>query len=351
MRKTMKILVAIVIVLLLVELGVFAYYMYKIRYTLHNVKTVSNYSVVDTTRDGLFNMSYAPVSQDGKVHLYGYGRPKWRHNKLYKKVINLSHGAVSSITEAKPPKEVRSDSIGEVKGFNLNGQFYVYTNFWGKRKYLTIFPTWASQNARSLYFKNAYKNYLWNTVTDKVVPLFYDILPGPGLTHKNFLFFEHTDFEGKKRHLAVTSVSPHNIYDIDIESGYIQPYSTSINNLYSHFDSSHNLYLSGGPIKLADKGCYLVAGHIAKGGWGGLRMTFFYTFRDRYPFDILSVSEPLSFGFSKRLEYCNQMFEEKGKLYISLGVNDEYSVLLQIKTNAILLKLSPVIKAHTPCGV
>ena len=60
------------------------------------------------------------------------------------------------------------------------------------------------------------------------------------------------------------------------------------------------------------------------------------TFSDKYPFEILSVSNPISFGFSNTLEYCNQIFRIDDDVYISLGVKDRYSVLLQAKLEDIL---------------
>lgn len=304
------------------------------RYAMHNVRTLSDFCIIDETRKWIFNMSYAPV--DGRLH--GYGRPIIWHDKLYKKVISLSGDVCGGIEVVQLPGEVTDRFVGEAKGMTLDGQFHVYTNFWGSREELDIFPTWASQNSRDLFFSSGYKNYLWNTVTGKVVPMFYDTCPGKGLTHKNFLLFEHLGCQ--KEHLAVTQVSPHIICCVDLDSGYMRPRSSTQNSLPDFFGLS--AYLSGGPVRLADRGCYLVAGHVAKGAWGGLRMTFFYTFRDSYPFDILSVSKPVSFGFSNRLEYCNQLFELEGSLYISLGVNDSYSVLLQISVDAVLAELSPL---------
>ena len=294
-------------------------------------------AVVDTTEDGLFNTSYALVHRDGQVQFHGYGRPKKTHAKLYLKIIDTYGNLISPPTEVELPPQVLDYLVGEVKGFTLNNQFYVYTNFWGERKSLDIFPRWASNYSRELYFKSVYKNYLWNTNTGKVVPLFYDVLPGPNLTNKNFIFFQ----DGKKI-LVITSVSPHRIYELDMNTGYMKPYFTTTNKLANFFDPDYRINLSGGPVRIPHKGCYLVAGHISKGGFGGLRMTFFYTFSDSYPYEVLSVSAPVSFGFSNRLEYCNQMFEYEGFLHLSIGVNDDYSTLIRVDPEEVFSILRPL---------
>ena len=319
-----------------------------------NPKTITNFGLRDVTREGLFNMSYSPVKHEGIISLVGYGRSKDlsgvnppvppAHAELYEKIIPLFGSSPSKDARlVKLPTEVKDTYVGEVKGYILNGDFHIYTNFRGERDTLGIFPNWISDTARNLYFKNDSKNYLWNTTSNRVVPLFYEIPPGKGFTHKNFLFFEHHDSHGTKKHLVVTSISPHIIYQLDIGTGYIYPHSKTTNDkLEDFFHTDYNLFLSGGPVRIPSKNCYLVAGHVSKGGWGGTRMTFFYTFRDEYPFDILSVSEPLSFGFSNRLEYCNQIFLHENHLYVSLGIEDEYSVLLYLHLDTVFSTLTPI---------
>jgi hypothetical protein len=287
--------------------------------------------LIDTTRNNLFNTSYSPVYQNGQLQFHGYGRPKKGHDKLYLKIINPSGNIISSPREIELPPEVLDTHVGEVKGFILNDQFYIYTNFFGKRKSLNIFPQSASKNAIELYFKSDYKNYLWNINTGNVIPLFYDILPGPGLTHKNFLFFQD-----ENKTLVITSISPHRIYELDMNTGYMQPHVITSNMVVNFLGSDYRVNLSGGPVRIPERGCYLVAGHVSKGGWGGLRMTFFYTFRDSYPYDVISISNPMCFGFSNKLEYCNQMFEHGGSLYLSIGVNDDYSTLISLDIKNIL---------------
>ena len=339
MKKNIKVLLIILGILLvttfLVLLGRWVYRKRRHRYVRDDIVTMDSH-LVDTTKDGLFNTSYALVHRDGQVRFYGYGRSKEGHDDLYLKIIDTYGNLISPPTKVKLPPEVLDTNVGEVKGFTLNDQFYVYTNFFGKRESLDIFPRWASKHARDLYFKSNYKNYLWNTNTGKVVPLFYDILPGPELSNKNFLFFQ----DGKKI-LVITSVSPHRIYELDMKTGYMQPYATTTNLLVNFFDPDYRLSLSGGPVRIPHKGCYLVAAHVSKGGWGGLRMTFFYTFSDSYPYDVLSVSAPVSFGFSNRLEYCNQMFEYEGSLHVSIGVNDDYSTLIRVDPEKVFDLLFP----------
>jgi hypothetical protein len=340
MKKNIKVLLTILCILLvttlLVLLGRWVYRKRRDRYARDDIATMDS-RLVDMTKDGLFNTSYALVHRDGQVRFYGYGRPKKGHDKLYLKIIDTYGNLISPPTKVKLPPEVLDTNVGEMKGFTLNDQFYVYANFFGERESLDIFPRWASKHARDLYFKSDYKNYLWNTNTGKVVPLFYDILPGPGLTNKNFLFFQ----DGKKT-LVITSVSPHRIYELDMNTGYMQPYVTTTNEVMNFLGSDHRVNLSGGPVRIPHKGCYLVAGHVSKGGWGGLRMTFFYTFKDSYPYDVLSISAPVSFGFSNKLEYCNQMFEYEGSLHLSIGVNDDYSTLIRVDPEKVFDLLFPL---------
>ncbi|MCP4727798.1 MAG: hypothetical protein GY863_22360 [bacterium] len=335
MRRFTKILLILLgillVTILLVLLGRWVY-----RKWWDDIATMDIH-IVDTTKDGLFNTSYALVHRDGQVQFHGYGRPKKGHNKLYLKIIDSSGNLISAPTKVELPPQVLDTNVGEMKGFTFNDQFYVYTNFFGKRESLDIFPRWASKLARELYFKSDYKNYLWNMNTGKVVPLFYDVLPGPELTNKNFLFFQ----DGKKI-LVITSVSPHRIYELDMSTGYMQPYVTTTNEVMNFLGSDHRVNLSGGPVRIPHKGCYIVAGHVSKGGWGGLRMTFFYTFKDSYPYDVLSISAPVSFGFSNKLEYCNQMFEYEGSIHLSIGVNDDYSTLIRVDPEEVFSVLRPL---------
>ena len=326
--KLLIICIGIILLLILVILNCFKKDKFK-----NNIINVKKYKIIDITKDNLFNMSYM-INKDN--YLYGYGRNKTTnkkqgHNKLYRKIIDINGNIISNITEIILLDQVKDEYVGEVKCFLLNDKFYLYTYFFGEeKKSLDIFPKWASRNSKNLYFKSYYKNYLWNTNSNKVVPLFYDKLPSKELTNKNFLFFENN-----LNNLVITNVSPHMIFKLDINSGYMIPYAETENNLHKIFEG-YNICLSGGPIKILNKKCYLVAGHIAKGGWGGLRKTFFYTFRDHYPFDILSYTDIIDFGFSKNLEYCNQIFDINNNLYISLGVNDDYSVLISLPINYII---------------
>ena len=285
----------------------------------------------------LFNMSYF-IGDD--MRIYGYGRNKNGHNRLYQ--TKLDDGKPPSIVTL--PNALKEIHIGEVKGVVLNGRPYLYVHTWGGLVNINNFSFNIPQESKRLFFQSRYKNYLWAIGTQTVVPLHYDVPPGNGRTHKNFLLFEHREPMKKNRHLVVTSVTPHIIYEVDLGSGYMRPYSKTENPLASHFDPKYHLFLSGGPIQLVDRQCYLVAGHMANGGWGGIRMTFFYTFRDQYPFDILAVSKPIHFGYSRRLEYMNQIFLDRGKIYMSLGIDDDYTVLIRTPLSNILNALLPISK-------
>lgn len=335
-------LIIILIIILTILLILFVYFRINTYVDKYISMDREKYEILDTTKDNLFNMSYM-INKDN--YLYGYGRPKFKngkgHHKLYRKIIDLDGKIIENVTEIKLLDQVKDEFVGEVKSFLLDSNFYIYTNFWGKKESLNIFPKWVSNYSKNIYFKSKYKNYIWNIDRNKVIPLFYDKLPGEGFTHKNFLFF----MDNKYNYLVITNICPHIIYSVDINSGYMKPYVTTSNILSNYFKDC-NICLSGGPIKITKLNCYLVAGHISKGGWGGKRITFFYTFRDIYPFDILSFTPIINFGFNKNLEYCNQIFEKNNKLYISLGVNDDYSVLIKTDINNILSKLFDIYESH-----
>lgn len=332
-------IIIIVSLIIIILLAIFLLKIYRKNYADNFY--IPNKIVDKTTNKGL-NMSYMPKKINNTYLLYGYSRDSKKHSKLYEKIIDLEGKLIQNPQEIKIPVEVKDTYIGEVKSFILNNQFCITTHFFGKRDDLDIFPYDSSAKSKELYFKSKYKNYIWNTVTNKIVPIHYDILPGKNLTNKNFLFFEHFE-QNRKIQLVITNVSPHNIYTVDINSGYLKPYSTTNNYLETYFNSQYDgVFLSGGPIRLQNQGCYLVAGHIAKGGWGGRRMTFFYTFRDTYPFDIIAVSIPITFGYDKKLEYCNQIFKKNDYIYLSIGVKDKYSVLISVKLTEILAILIPI---------
>ena len=91
MRKNTKILLILLGILLvttlLVLLGRWVYRKWRDRYARHDIATMDS-RLVDTTKDGLFNTSYALVHRDGQVRFHGYGRPKKGHDKLYLKIID-----------------------------------------------------------------------------------------------------------------------------------------------------------------------------------------------------------------------------------------------------------------------
>jgi len=300
----------------------------------YKVLNFDRYLSMDETHEDLFNMSYGIVDIDTFVYFYGCGRPKETHDALIIKKIGLNGEKIENLQMLNIPKSVKDIYVGEVKPYVFDNQLYLYTHFFGEREDIDIFPSYVSDNAKQLYFESRYKNYLWNLNTDKVIPLHYDVIPGNEKTNKNFLFFQYeSDF------LSITSISPHKIYRVSMNTGYMEPFAETNFNFKSVFGSffkKTELCLSGGPIHLPKYNSYLVAGHSRIGNWGGFRMTFFYTFEDKYPFQINKVSPLISFGFSKKLEYCNQICKHKEYLYISLGVEDEYSLLLKIHLDDIL---------------
>ena len=65
-------------------------------------------------------------------------------------------------------------------------------------------------------------------------------------------------------------------------------------------------------------------------------MTFFFMFEKEYPYKLINMSPIINFSFSNKLEYCSQIFLYDNNIYLSLGVDDQYSVLLKIKLKTIL---------------
>lgn len=297
----------------------------------HNIKLLKQ------THDNLFNISW--ILKDNAF--FGIGRIKkgiFAHKKLKQIQLDMKTLQTSSINTFTVPKCVEDTFVGEVKFFNLHGQLYLYSHFFGKRKSLNIFPETASSQSNKKYFQSQYKNYLVNLKTKHTVPLFYDVYPGSGQTHKNFLLFEDPYTNNV---LAITNVLPHTIFKIDLSTGYMTPFSQHKTEL-DLMDGKFEPCLSGGPIHLPHLKKFLVAGHLRHGGWGGFRMTFFYLFNDTHPYQITHCSPPTSFGFSSKLEYLNQMFLHENQLYMSIGVNDDYSVLIGTQLSNILLNLHKI---------
>lgn len=340
------------LLLFIIFIIIFIFY-FKNKY-ITNEKFISNvsipYIILDKTKQNIFNMSYCILKNKNKnnnktITIYGIGRCKNDHGKLVTKLITLKNNKIlnkSKIETFNIPKEVKDNNVGEVKQYIINGKHYIYSYFFGnKLNNLSIFPNNISDNAKKLYFKSKYKNYLINITDNKIIPLFYDILPGSNntqFTNKNFLLFK--DIKNIGQYKLITCITPHKIFKLDISTGYMNLYSETHNNIASYFDKEQELCLSGGPIYLGDK--YLVAGHIRKGGWGGLRQTFFYTFNANYPNNILEISPLVNFGFSKKLEYCNNISKYNNNILISLGIEDDYSNLLKTNINNILKLLIPI---------
>ena len=113
---------------------------------------------------------------------------------------------------------------------------------------------------------------------------------------------EHAHHGGQP--YAITLVEPtHSIYALSLTTGFMYPaYSpnTSSSVLGLGFSSDIRTSLSAGPIKI-DEHRFLVAGHVAKGGWAdAYRLTFFYVFSAKPPFAIKCVTPVMSFGLSER---------------------------------------------------
>ena len=78
-------------------------------------------------------------------------------------------------------------------------------------------------------------------------------------------------------------------------------------------------------------------------GWGNAtRMTFFYACDAQPPFTIRAVTPLIGFGWSRNLEYCNNIERDGSDLLVSLGVADCGSALLRVPLNTIVSLLQPL---------
>mmetsp|Transcript_93782 Transcript_93782/g.165351 ORF Transcript_93782/g.165351 Transcript_93782/m.165351 type:complete len:456 (-) Transcript_93782:86-1453(-) len=234
-------------------------------------------------------------------------------------------------TPMKIPDNVVCNEVAEPKWFMLQGEAYVYASTWGNcpNSMLEGIPPAAMKT----FTENTCTNYIFKVGSEHALPLVYDDRIEPdNPTAKNFLFF---DFGNST--FALTLISPHKVYQVNLSTG----------RMISAFQTSHSLPtkydigLSAGPVRIQNNS-FLVVGHIRQGGWGGLRLPFFYVFDAEPPFPISAVSPPFTFGMSDHhLEYVTGISLDRQDMIISLGINDCNSSLIRIPIKSVLQRLSP----------
>ena len=91
---------------------------------------IKDFQTVDVTKV-LFNTSYF---MGNDMRIYGYGRNKNGHNRLYLKILK-QHNSVehnnNSPSVVTLPDVLKETHIGEVKGVVMNDRPYLYLHNWG----------------------------------------------------------------------------------------------------------------------------------------------------------------------------------------------------------------------------
>ena len=244
------------------------------------------------------------------------------------------------------------DDTGEARHFIAHGRAYLYT--YGRRctDGARLLPRSDASARAALYRRSEYKNVVIEldaaagTLAEHAVPLTFEPSEQPergSLRAKNFVLFEASTAyapagTGAAWAFAITLISPHRVYRLDLGSGAMHHVATT----HAPLPFKDAVGLSGGPIRL-DDGRLLVAGHIRRGGWDhATRMSFFYACGAAPPFAIEAVTPLVSFGWSRNLEYLTAMQRDGDKLRVSLGVADCGSVLLELPLQSIVSLLRPI---------
>ena len=316
--------------------------------------------VLDTGNAAVFNVAFTwDVSNSrwvglGRFHQSTPNAPNCLVPWHFQAINDLAYsddGRGESYRTLTVPKNVQCNNIGEPKWMRVGGKqlVYCYTN--GACPSATFMNDVPSGKLRDTLLASFYRNYFFDFTTPEHTagrapahPIWYEERPEPDQpTAKNFLFFEHGG-----QPYAITLVEPtHSIYALSLTTGFMYPaYSpnTSSSVLGLGFSSDIRTSLSAGPIKI-DEHRFLVAGHVAKGGWAdAYRLTFFYVFSAKPPFAIKCVTPVMSFGLSERaraskeyaLEY-NTHIELHGRhVYLSIGVDNCFTRLLKLPLGRIL---------------
>ena len=96
--------------------------------------------------------------------------------------------------------------------------------------------------------------------------------------------------------------------------------------------------LSAGPVQW-NATTFLAAAHVSKGGWkDAYRMTVFYLFDTAPPFQVRCSTPPISFGYSKTLEYCTSLQLIDRELYVGFGYNNCHSALVRVSAADIVAR-------------
>ena len=287
-------------------------------------------------------------------------------------------GAGATFRPLRVPPSVVCDLVGEPKWLVLGGKrmVYTYTNGCSKTQRIA-FASQLLPRYREGTMASRYQSYIFDfrtaeadavrapasnarpglspqvkpnrtlSTAPNVLLLAYDVRPEAGNpTAKNFLLFEHN-----RTSYALTLAEPHAVFRVSATSGEMHPsyrtHAPLVAALGLPAGLSYHIGLSGGPIHLKGVG-YLVAAHVGLGSFGGYRRTFFYVFRDTPPFQIECSTPIFPFQLSTRspqLEYCTHIELHNRHVFVSLGVDDCYSVLVKVPLNEIMgrcAKLPPM---------
>lgn len=249
----------------------------------------------------------------------------------------------SSAKSVGVPQKVISDNIGEFKLFRFREALYLYGNTNGKAPNLrTAYEGkgWEKER-KDAFLSGGLKNYLIPFHSENTLAPIDSTSPGTWLsytdlmgTQKNFLFYERNNALR-----AVVQIHPHLIYSTDPSTGHMTRYSSSTSPVPNlGFPPHFVLSLSSGPVPLpSNSDLSLVGAHVSVGGWGSgtIRQTFFYMFSSSTG-SITCVTPIINFGLDPLLEYNTHMEYRPPFLYLSMGVNNCYSVLVKIRLSAVV---------------
>ena len=260
---------------------------------------------------------------------------------MHGSVALLKNVSSGEITRLEPPSIVRCEAVGEphwANGFGHTLNIYTHrkcpehlAKAWRER--------WApyGKEAVANFEKNNLRNYLVHLGNPKEATLLsYLTRPEEAYSAKNFLFFR----TGQQRYVEAL-FSPHTVYALDARTGLM---NASWRTRFDYHAKSYNastVGLSAGPVWL-DKHTFLSAAHVSRGGWeDAYRMTFFYLFDSRPPFQIRCATPPMSFGYSDTLEYCTSL-ELLGKdLLVGFGYHNCFSALVKVRVADVVARCTP----------
>ena len=204
---------------------------------------------------------------------------------------------------------------------------------------------------RETYVASLFGNYLFALPavaslerTDDATLLSYTTPPDAAdPSAKNFLFFA-----AQGALYAIALIEPHVVYSLHPLRGHDHVANMAPAHVtHTTFGFGHHLRLSlsGGPVR-ADERTFLVAAHVAVGGWwNAMRLTFFYAFDAEPPFKVRCATAPMSFGLSRTtppLEYATHLELHDSVLYLSVGSDNCYSSLVQLPLNAVMARCQPL---------